>query len=102
MIDLAPYFFIYGGMTQEKKILFDIYALNCENYTWKRFFSLEGPIARLNSAFANMGLKKYFIGGASHPENLVLNDVWSLSFGKIIIYLLVIYFKYRKCCMGFK
>ena len=55
--------------------------LNCKDYSWKRFFSLEGPLTRLYSAFVNMGAKKYIIGGASYPENLVLNDIWTLSFG---------------------
>jgi len=80
---LAPNFFVYGGTSQDKKILFDIYVLNTDTWTWKKFFSLDGPLARLHSAFVNLGMKKYLIGGASYPENLVLNDIWSLSFGKI-------------------
>ena len=51
---------------------------------WRRFFSLEGPLARLYSAFATLGGKKYIIGGASYPENLVLNDIWSLSFEHVV------------------
>jgi len=76
----APNFFVYGGTSQDKKILFDIYVLNTDSWTWKKFFSLDGPLARLHSAFVNLGVKKYLIGGASYPENLVLNDIWSLSF----------------------
>ena len=31
-----------------------------------------------------MGNKKYIIGGASMPENLLLNDIWSFSFDNVV------------------
>lgn len=81
----SPYFFIYGGLSHDKKkILHDMFCLNCENFTWKRFFFLEGPTPRLHSALCEMDSNKYIIGGVSLPENLLLNDIWSFSFGFFI------------------
>lgn len=56
-----------------------MYILNTEKYIWKRFFYLEGPQGRLDFGFATQGQRKYLIGGASMPENLLLDDVWQLS-----------------------
>jgi hypothetical protein len=78
----SPHFFIYGGISQDQKILHDMFCLNCETLIWKRFFFLEGPIPRLYSGFCEFGDRKFFYGGISLPERLVMNDVWTLSFGK--------------------
>ena len=67
--------------------------LNTQNFNWKRFFSLEGPLTRLHASFVNMGAKKYVIGGGSFPENLVLNEIWSLSFGNSKAYVSAHYFE---------
>lgn len=78
----SPHFFIYGGVSQDQKILHDMFCLNCETFVWKRFFFLEGPTPRLHSGFCEVGDRKFFFGGVSLPERLVMNDVWTLSFGK--------------------
>lgn len=53
-----------------------MFALNCETWTWKRFFYYEGPPCRLHGAFTVEGNYKYYYGGITFPENLVLNDLW--------------------------
>ena len=101
----APNFFIYGGLSVDKKVLHDMFCLNCETYTWKRFFFLEGPSPRLHSSFCSVGSLNYLIGGVSLPENLVMNDVWSLSFGIVSIENLSLYkvtLFLRKCCLELK
>jgi len=32
----------------------------------------------------NLGQRKYLVAGASYPENLVLNDIWGLSFEHVV------------------
>lgn len=61
-----------------------MYVLNTDNYQWKRFFWLEGPTPRLDSALVNMGSKKYIIGGSSMPENLLYNEIWQFSFENVL------------------
>ena len=62
-----------------------MFALNCETFTWKRFFFLEGPSHRIHGAFANSLNYKYLIAGITQPENMVVNDLWQLSLGMIIL-----------------
>lgn len=70
---------MYGGVTLDNKTASDMYILNTEKYVWKRFFSLEGPPGRLDFGFSSQSNIKYLVGGASMPENLLLDDVWSLD-----------------------
>lgn len=79
---IAPFFFIYGGLSNDNKILNDMYCLNCETFQWRRLFYYEAPPNRLFGGFASTGFaKSYLIGGITFPENLVLNDVWQFSLG---------------------
>lgn len=39
---MRPCIVIYGGKTAAK-LINEVYALNCENWTWKKLFSLDGP-----------------------------------------------------------
>ncbi|EAR82549.1 kelch motif protein (macronuclear) [Tetrahymena thermophila SB210] len=76
----SPYLFIYGGLSPEKKILNDMYVLNCDTRVWNSFFWYNGPNPpKIYSQLVNMGDRKFVIGGASMPENLLTNEVWSFS-----------------------
>ncbi|CAD8118103.1 unnamed protein product [Paramecium sonneborni] len=79
----APLLYVYGGITYENKTVNDLYILNTEKFVWKRFFYLEGPPGRLHFGFSTQGIKKYLMGGASMPENLLMDDVWQLSFENV-------------------
>lgn len=61
-----------------------MFCLNVDNMMWRRIFSLEGPPPRLYGSFVNMGSRKYLIGGNSLPDNVVLNDIWSLSLENVM------------------
>jgi len=74
---------IYGGLSIQDKPYNDMYALNVENFVWRKFFSLKWPPARLHAAFVHLGRKKFFIGGTSYPENLLFNDIWFCTFTKV-------------------
>ncbi|KAM3135972.1 hypothetical protein pb186bvf_011962 [Paramecium bursaria] len=78
----APYLYVYGGVSQGKTMS-DLYILNVDKFVWKRFFYLEGPPGRLHFGFATQGEKKYLVGGSSMPENLLMDDVWELSFENV-------------------
>jgi len=61
----TPHLIIYGGL--EKKLLNEMYVLNCRTMIWKKMFSLESPPPRLAGAFLQLKDRKYLIGGCKHP-----------------------------------
>lgn len=70
--------FLYGGV-DKKTVHSDIFVLDIKTFQWRKFFQLEFPKSRVNSVFFNLPLQKFMVGGSSFPENVLFNEVWSLS-----------------------
>ena len=61
----------------------DLYCMDTTTFKWKKLFCLEGPYNRVGSAFTHGFDTRFIIGGASVPENLILNDIWYLDFSEV-------------------
>jgi hypothetical protein len=74
--------FLYGGI-DKKTVHSDIFVLDIKAFVWRKFFQLEFPKSRVNSVFFNLVQQKFMVGGCSYPENVLFNEVWTLSLDSI-------------------
>ncbi len=88
IIDLAPNFFLHGGQLinqsdKKNKSQSDLYLLNVESLTWKRFFVFDQPTARDQHTLTKINNEYYIYGGNIAPENLLLDEMWCLSLANV-------------------
>jgi len=75
--------YIHGGKSAEGTSQGDTYALLLQRGEWVRLFLRDHPSARAYHAFTVMGKNCFVYGGASTPENFLLEDVWAFNFEEL-------------------
>lgn len=67
---MHPCVILYGGKTNGK-LVNEVFALNCENWVWKKLFSLDGPPTSDESQFFKI---------TEHTAGLIVaNSLWLLQ-----------------------
>lgn len=72
--------FVHAGQGDKRDSLGDIYALDLDNWLWKKLYIIDQPCGRTNSAICKARDKVFLYGGCSLPENLMLGDLWSFQY----------------------
>ena len=81
--DIHNIMFIHGGQGDRRDSLGDLYALDLDQWLWKKLYIIEQPSGRAHHAACKLQDKVFIYGGCSAPENLMLDDLWSFHYNDI-------------------
>lgn len=75
--------FIFGGQGLKREFLYDMQCLNFRRNRWVKLYPVEQPTGRVSAAGCVLGSKFYLFAGASAPNDMLNNDLWSFEFARI-------------------
>ena len=75
--------FIHGGQGDRRDSLADLYALDLDQWVWKKLYIIEQPTGRAHHAACKLQERIFMYGGCSAPENLMLDDLWAFQYNDI-------------------
>lgn len=81
--DIHNIMFIHGGQGDRRDSLGDLYALDLDQWLWKKLYIIEQPSGRAYHAACKLHDKVFMYGGCSAPENLMLDDLWAFQYNDI-------------------
>ena len=81
--DIHNIMFIHGGQGDRRDSLGDLYALDLDQWLWKKLYIIEQPSGRAYHAACKLHDKVFMYGGCSAPENLMLDDLWGFQYNDI-------------------